>query len=157
MGNTYISALIDGLKSKIEVLEQIHQKDEEQFELTKVMPFPYDDFDRNVEEKSVLIYKLNKLDQGFELIYNNVKEELSSNKELYKEEIKTMQNLITRATDLSVQIQAEESRNKAAMESAFKDEKSRLKSNRSGVKAVRSYTQTMRAGTAYSGLWDEKK
>lgn len=157
MNNTYLNALKDSLEKKLEVLKDIHSKDEIQYSLTKEVPFPYEAFDKIVEEKTVLIYKLDKLDEGFELVYNNVKNELSANKEMYKTEIKEMQELIKKVTDLNVQIQAEEARNKNAMEAAFRDEKSRLKSNRSGVKAVKSYTQTMRAGSSYSGIWDEKK
>lgn len=155
--NTYISAMIDGLNKKIEVLNDIHVKDEEQYALTKISPFPYDAFDKNAEEKSLLIYKLNKLDEGFELVYEKIREELSSDRDKYKEEIRTMQELITKVTDLSVQIQAEESRNKNAMECAFRDERLRLKNGRSSIKAVKSYKETMRVSTGYSGIWDEKK
>lgn len=159
MNNTYITALIDSLSKKIEVLEAIHEKDEEQLRIAKTSPFSYEEFDKNSEEKGVLIYRLNKLDEGFELVYEKVREELSSNKESYKSEIKKMQELITRITDLSTKIQAEEVRNKAAMEKAFKSEKDRLKAGRSGIKAVKSYTQTMRGGAAapYYGLMDTKK
>lgn len=158
MSNTYITALIESLEKKIAVLEEIHEKDEQQLKIAKTVPFSYEEFDKNSEEKGVLIYKINKLDEGFELVYEKVKEELNLNKASYKEEIKKMQELITKVTDLSTQIQAEEVRNKSAMETAFRNEKERLKTNRSGIKAVRSYTQTMRNGSGgYSGLMDAKK
>lgn len=146
MPNAYVTALIDSLNKKIEILEEIHKKDEEQFLLASISPFPFKDFDRNAEEKSVLIYKLNKLDDGFEKVYEEVKAELNGNKEAYKAEIKTMQELITKIQDLSVKIQAEEARNKAKMESAFKFERSKIKQQRSSIKAIKSYTQAMQAG-----------
>ena len=69
-----------------------------------------------------------------------------------------MQSLITEITSLSTKIQAEEARNKKALETAFKNEKDRLKGQRSGMKAVRSYAQQMQAGgSSYSGLMDQKK
>lgn len=144
MSNPYMQALIDSLKKKIEVLEQIHIKDEEQFALAGTMPFPNEAFDKNSDEKGVLIYKLNKLDEGFELVYEKVREELSVNKSAYIEEIREMQALITRITDLSTQIQAEEARNKAKMEAAFNSERKKIKQQRSSVKAINSYTQAMK-------------
>lgn len=157
--NTYLVALKESLEKKIEVLKQIHSKNEEQLRIAKTSPFSYEEFDKNSDEKGVLIYKLTKLDEGFELVYENVKQELNANKELYKEDIRVMQSLITEITDWGTKIQAEEARNKAAMENAFRNEKERLKSSRSGVKAVKSYSQTMRSGIGggYSGLMDTKK
>ncbi len=159
MSNTYITALIESLEKKIKVLNDIHLKDEEQLSIAKTEPFSYDEFDKNSEEKGILIYKLEKLDEGFELVYNNVKEELSKNKDAYKAEIKRMQELISEITALSTKIQAEEARNKKAMEAAFKAEKNRLKAGRSGIKAIRSYSQAMQSkpGNDYSGLMDTKK
>ena len=69
MNNPYVQALIDSLKKKIEVLELIHVKDEEQYVLAGTVPFPTEAFDKNSDEKGVLIYKLNKLDEGFGLVY----------------------------------------------------------------------------------------
>ncbi|MCQ2519430.1 MAG: flagellar protein FliT [Lachnospiraceae bacterium] len=154
MSNTYITALTESLEKKIEVLNKIHEKDEEQLSIAKTEPFSFEAFDKNVEEKDVLIYKLVKLDEGFEIVYENVKAELNANKDLYKEEIKKMQKLITDITALSTKIQAEEARNKAAMEAAFRNEKQRLKSSRSSVKAVNSYAKAMRSGTGsnFSGI-----
>ena len=159
MSNTYVTALIESLEKKIKVLNDIHLKDEEQLGIAKKEPFSYDEFDKNSEEKGILIYKLEKLDEGFELVYDNVKEELSKNKDAYKAEIKRMQELISEITSLSTKIQAEEVRNKKAMEAAFKAEKDRLKAGRSGIKAIRSYSQAMQSnpGTDYSGLMDTKK
>ena len=150
MENAYISAMIDSLKKKIVILEEIHKKDEEQLELAKSVLFSYEAFDKNSEEKGVLIYKLTKLDEGFELVYQKIRDEFKEHKNLYKEEIRTMQNLITKITELSTKIQAEEARNKAALESTLKSERERLKTARSSVKAIQSYNQTMMS--KYSGL-----
>lgn len=144
MNNPYVQALIDSLKKKIEVLEQIHVKDEEQYALAGTVPFPTEAFDKNSDEKGVLIYKLNKLDEGFGLVYDKVRQELTANKSAYIDEIREMQALITRITDLSTQIQAEEARNKAKMESAFSTERKKIKQNRSSVRAINSYAQAMK-------------
>lgn len=153
MESAYISALIESLEKKIEILKQIHEKDEEQLKIANTIPLSYEAFDKNAEEKTVLIYQINKLDDGFETVYERVKEELAANKAAYADQIKTMQGLITEITDWSTKIQAEESRNKAAVEQAFKKEKEKIRSQRSGMKAVQSYSQAMRgAKKPYSSI-----
>ena len=160
MNDTYITALIESLEKKIDILKEISLKNEEQLSIAKSDSFAYDKFDKNTEEKGILIYKLEKLDDGFELIYEKVKDELNLNRDAHKDEIRRMQELITKITELSTKIQAEEARNKKAMETAFKNEKDRLKGQRSGMKAVRSYTQSMQmqgGASSYSGILDSKK
>lgn len=157
MANTYIVALTESLEKKIEVLKEIHEKDEEQYAIAKTSPFSYEEFDKNSDEKGFLIYKLNRLDEGFESVYAKVREELSVNKKAYASEIKYMQSLITQITDLSAKIQAEESRNKTAVEQAFRYEKEKIKSKRSGMKAIQSYTQAMKAAPQRGLSFENKK
>ncbi len=157
MGNSYITALIESLEKKIEVLEKIHVIDEEQLSLLKNHPIDFDGLDKNDEEKTVLIYKINKLDEGFEGLYRNVKELLKNNKAEYATEIRTMQSLITKITDLSTKIQAEEARNKLAVEQAFKTERNSIKTQRSGIKAIQSYSQTMKGAPQGYSLYDENR
>ena len=143
MSDTYITALIESLEKKIDVLDLIIRKNVEQAALLKEEPFSFEKFDKNTEEKGILIFRLNKLDEGFESLFGKVKKELDGNREKYASDIKTMQKLITQITEKSTTIQAGEARNKAALEQIFKEERSRLKGSRSNVKAVKSYTQAM--------------
>ncbi len=143
MNNTYITALIESLEKKISVLDEIIIKNREQADLLKAEPFSFADFDRNTEEKGVLIFRLEKLDDGFESLYARVKEELDTNRAQYADEIHRMQDMIREITDKSASIQADEARNKAALEQVFKAERARIKSGRSGVKALQSYSQAM--------------
>lgn len=143
MANAYITALSESLDKKYEILKKIHELDEEQYTIAKTSPFSFEEFDKNAEEKGLLIFQLNRLDEGFESVYEKVKEELKANKSSYTAEIKYMQDMISKITDLSTKIQAEESRNKTAIEQSFRYEKEKIKGQRSGMKAVKSYTQTM--------------
>ena len=141
-----MTALIESLEKKIAVLDEICEKDKEQEALLKDEGFSFEAFDKIVEEKSVLIFKLNKLDEGFDSVYAEVKEELNKNLVLYKKEIERMQSLISDITDRSTKIQAEEARNKALLEGIFKNERKKIKEQRSTVNAVNSYTQAMKFG-----------
>lgn len=143
MTNTYIVALIESLEKKIAVLKEIRVKNKEQEELLKEEPFSFDKFDKNTEEKGVLIFRLNKLDEGFESLYNRVKDELNENRSEYTEEITHLKELISEITSESASIEAEEARNKARLENVFKLEKNKIKSQRSNLKAAQSYAKAM--------------
>jgi len=143
MNDTYITALIESLEKKVEVLNRIVEKNKEQAEILKEVPFSFDKFDKNTEEKGVLIYRLTRLDEGFESVFEKVRDELNENRAAYAIQIKKMQDLITKITDLSTSIQAEEARNKASLEKIFKGEREKIKMQRSGINAVKSYSQAM--------------
>ena len=143
MNSTYLTAMIESLEKKVAVLDEIIKKNAEQAVLLKEEEFSFDKFDKNAEEKGVLIFRLEKLDDGFESLYAKVKEELDANRAAHADEIRRMQELIQSITDKSTSIQAEEARNKAALEGIFKNEREKLRAGRSGVKALKSYNQAM--------------
>ncbi|MBO4616041.1 MAG: flagellar protein FliT [Lachnospiraceae bacterium] len=143
MNDTYLTTMIESLEKKDAILTEIMKKDSEQAALLKEEDFSFDKYDKTVEEKDVLIFRLEKLDDGFESLYNKVKEELDANRALYTSQIRRMQELIGSITDKSASIQAEEARNKAALENVFRSEREKLRAGRSGVKALKSYNQAM--------------
>lgn len=155
MDKTYVVAMIESLKSKIEILKEIRQKDAEQLEIIKAEQFIPEQFDKTVDEKDVLIYKLNKLDNGFQIVFDNLRDQIENNKAELADEIREMQRLISEITELSTTVQAEEARNKAALEAYFNGEHNKIKAGRSAVKAIKSYNQTMIQGR--TGFWDDKK
>lgn len=158
MNKSYILAMIDSLKKKVEILEQVRTIDARQLTIIKQVPFSAEEFEHTVDEKDVLIFKLNKLDNGFQVVFDNLKAEIEANKDELAPEIREMQTLITQITELSTTVQAEEARNKAALENYFKGEHNKIKSSRSSVKAIKSYNQTMIQGhSGYSGFMDDKK
>ena len=143
MNNTYITALIESLEKKISVLDEIIIKNREQADLLKAEPFSFADFDRNTEEKSVLIFRLEKLDDGFESLYARVKEELDANRAQYADEIHRMQDMIREITDKQTSIQAQETRLKKAVEQNSARAAKDLKQRRSTSSAAQNYYQAM--------------
>lgn len=143
MSNTYVTALVESLEKKIEVLKEIEEKNAEQAALLKETPFSFDKFDANAEAKGILIHRLNKLDEGFEALFKRVKDELDNNRPQYATEIRKMQEMIREIMAKSTSIEASEARNKAALEKIFSDEKAKIKSTRSTAKALKSYSQAM--------------
>ena len=88
---SYVAVLEDSLKKKVDILRQLQLLCQEQSDILDDEDMTPEMFEENVKRKGVLISKLEGLDQGFEQLYARVKEEISSNREQYKERILHMQ------------------------------------------------------------------
>ena len=156
--NQYVNILIDSLLQKRTILEEILQLNEEQGKLIKYETFDLEAFDRIVTEKAKRIEKLESLDDGFEMIYDKTKNDLIQCREQYKNEIKEMQDLIARITDLNMRIQASEERNKTGIEAYFKYTRSTYQQARATTKAASAYYSAMsRLNNVDPQLMDRKK
>lgn len=144
----YIIILRDSLKKKISVLTEIRQANERQKQIVSAEQFDEAAFDANLEEKDVLIQKLEELDQGFETVYNHVREELMSNSSAYGAEISELKELISMITALSMDIQAEEQRNKELAARCFEKMRRHVSDTKQTQRIAANYYQTM-AKSAY--------
>ena len=72
-----------------------------------------------VGQKAELVEQLNAMDEGFQLVYDNVKAELEKNREGYSAEIKSLQGRITQIMEKSSHLMAEEKRNKDRITAKF--------------------------------------
>ena len=117
----YLSVLEDSLKKKLQILDELATYTMEQQELLKAEELDYDAFDQLVEKKDPLVQMIMELDQGFETVYDRIKEQLIGHKERYVAQIRTLQDLISELTDKSVKLQAMEQRNKTAVEQQFRN------------------------------------
>ena len=91
MTDNYIGIMIESLRRKKDVLTDILKLSEEQSLLLDDPNLEPDTFEKNVNRKAALIEKLEQLDTGFESLYDKVKEELESNRDIHKEQIRQMQ------------------------------------------------------------------
>lgn len=156
LGN-YLNILEESLKKKIDVLDKIKEVNQVQEELLKRETLDAERFDQCVDEKDIYIEELNKLDEGFDSLYEKIKQELLQNKDKYAEQIKRLQNLITEITDRSVSIQAKESRNKAQVEQYFAAQRKDLGKVRKSSKAAYGYYKNMSGPAADPRYMDTKK
>ena len=155
---SYVAVLEDSLKKKVDILRQLQLLCQEQSDILDDDNMAAEIFEENVEKKGVLISKLEGLDQGFEQLYARVKEEITSNREQYKERILHMQELIRDITDRSVQIQVMESRNKDKAQIRFGEIRSQIREVRHSGKAVSNYYQNMmKMNTVDPQFMDSKK
>lgn len=158
MQNTYVDIMIQSLRKKIKVLEEIKKLNEMQKELLENDKSDADAFDKSVEDKSVKIEQLMQLDDGFDQLFERVKSELDANREAYADRIQTMQALIRQITDLSMELQAQESRNKDLMTRKFVSIRERAKVVRTNTRAASQYYQNMmQLGVVEPQFMDNKK
>lgn len=139
----------ESLEQKISVLEDIQAynlKQEDAF--TQGTP-DMDSFDETLEEKEKLIQRLEKLDEGFELLYERIAGELKDNRATYADQIRSLQVKIQRITDMSATIQAQEARNKKLIEEYFAKAKAGIKQNRQGSRVAYDYYKNM-SGAAFN-------
>jgi HD superfamily phosphohydrolase len=141
--NNSLSVLSESLDMKLDVLLKIRDYTDKQKNVFEEDTPDIDEFDKLVDEKDVLVDKLILLDDGFEKLYQDVSEELKENKDKYSIQIKQMQEKIGRITELSASIQAQESRNKKAIEEYFSRERQGIKQNRVSSKAAYDYYRNM--------------
>lgn len=140
---SYLQILHDSLDKKLELLIRIEEKSLEQAAMLKNPEVDLDAVDTNMDEKAELIKEVLSLDNGFESIYEKIREQLIADKENYKDEIKTLKVLIEKVTERSTSIQAVEARNKAQMEMFFNTQKKGLQSKRNAMSVARDYYQNM--------------
>ena len=155
----YVKMLEESLDKKVELLRQLQGLNQEQKEILEDSESSPDELDDNIEKKSSIIDRLDKMDDGFQSIYDKIKDEISNNKEEYVTEIKHMQELISLIMDLSSDVQAKELQNKELAKAKFSYVRSQIRETRHGQKAVASYYASMMNNTGYedSQFWDQKK
>lgn len=138
-GKTYIKVLIESSKKKQEVLEQILSYTQEQSEYLQTEPFDDEQFENAIDAKGELLLRLEQLDDGFELTYEKLRDELQENKEKYKDEILSLKNYVRLLTDLSVSIQTLEQRNKEKLEKILTVQKAKIRQVRVGNQTAANY------------------
>lgn len=156
--SNYVVMLRESLEKKLEVLKEIQNANERQKDIL-MNPFSTpEELKETLDRKDELMNVIDALDTGFENVYKRVSKSIRDNRELYKDEIIKMQNLITSITDLSATLQAEEHRNKEFADRKFAKIKERILSVTKNKNAVDSYHKSMgRINTIDPQFMDSKK
>ncbi len=142
----YIRIMIESLTKKSELLERIIRKNEAQHDCVAGKDYnevDWDTFNLIVAEKQAAIDRIVKMDEGFQSLYDRVKEQLHEDKDKYADKIKEIQRLIEVVTGQGVKITTGEERNRKIIEKVFGNRKKEIKRTRNSLKVASSYAQTM--------------
>lgn len=102
-----------------------------------------DAFDEAINKQGEYIEELDRLDQGFEAVYDRVRAELLQDKSRYRAEIARMQELIQKITDKIVTVNAGNMRNKTLAENQFQKKRTTIGTGASKNRAARNYYNSM--------------
>lgn len=153
-----LSILSESLDKKLQVLQKITEYNKLQEQSFQNGTAKLEDFDEAVEQKGRLIEEISRLDEGFELLYARLAEELQGNRERYKDQILVLQQKVAQVTELSVAIQAQEQRNKKLVEEFFARERRNIRESRKASKAAYGYYKSMSAASYIQPqIYDNKK
>lgn len=155
---TYIQLLIDSLGKKQEVLNELMQITTRQQTIIDSEGFEEDEFLKTITLKEDQINKLDELDRGFEMVYDRVREELNDNRKEYMSQITSLKELVTSVTELSVKLQALESRNRPKLEALLANKRKSIKNSRLSNETVTNYYKNMTSKPeSQSYFYDKKK
>ena len=147
-----LTILSESLDKKLEVLQKIREYNKRQEEIFSAEEVDMSLFDDAVEEKQRLIDEVVHLDEGFEIMYEKLARELEGNRERYAAQIRELQKKVSRVTELSVTVQAQEARNKKLIERA------EIGQRRKNAKSAYDYYKSMSgAGYVAPQMYDNKK
>ena len=91
---SYIHILIESLEKKSQVLDDIAKCDAEQKAIISAEEPDLKQLENNIDKVGMLAERVEKLNEGFETVYEKVRQELQDNKTEHRAEIKRMQELI---------------------------------------------------------------
>lgn len=150
--------LVESLEKKSRVLDEIIRENEIQERLFKQEDLDLEALDASSDRMGALVEKLDLLDEGFESVYDRIREELMGNKAAYQNEIKRMQTLIAEITEKVVGINAARMRNKLQAENHFKKNRQQIGRASSKMKVSQSYYNNMNnLNYVDSHFYDTKK
>lgn len=142
----YLQILIDCLNKKEALMDRLLEKNKSQQECVKNKEYEdvdWDAFNLLVSEKEVIIDKITEIDDGFEEVYERIRDEVTGNRQKYRDQVIKLQELITRLTDKGAQIQTGEERNRRIIDSIFQKTRQQIKTQRTTINAASNYYKTM--------------
>lgn len=139
----YVDAVIKSLEMKKELLEDVVKINGKQQEFLLKPEFDYEGFDALMEEKQGILNKIDQLEQVFESNYERVKEELATERDIYANELGTMQTIIRQMTELSIKIRGSETQIKQGVEAAFAKARQKVKQYHVSSRTASQYYKNM--------------
>ena len=143
MNQSGAQILLQSLEKKTQLLDKMIEQNSVQEEILKQEELDMDVFDEAINKQGTYLEELDRLDQGFEAVYDRVREELLQDKSRYRAEIARMKELIQQITDKIVTINAGNMRNKTLAENQFKKKRISIVAGSSKNKAARNYYNNM--------------
>lgn len=159
MENTknYLQVLSESLDKKITILDKLEALTAQQKSIAQAEEFDDDAFDANTDGKAKLIAELEKLDNGFQILYDNIKAQITGNKELYRQQIEQLQAKISMILDKNAALLVEEENNRKLIAARFTSLKKEVYQIKKSRDMAASYYKNMNNISSEAYFYDNKK
>lgn len=144
--DSYVGMLLQTLQKQEETLREVLTVTKAQSKLADSDIFDEDRFQDTLNQKEILISRLNSLDDGFASVYGRVRNVIMQEKDNYRDEIRRMQELIKSCTDLGVEIKVLEERNRDKLAKCFSQKHKTYGARLTAATVASKYHQTMNSG-----------
>lgn len=141
----YIVMLRESLEKKADILRVLLIRNNEQAAILQDPNTLPEDLEKNMNMKAELIDRIVMLDNGFEQLFNRVKPIIENDRDTYADEIRIMQELIRKITDLTADVEATEYKNKEYAKTRFSNIKKEAREIKKSNDVVTSYYKNMMA------------
>jgi flagellar biosynthesis/type III secretory pathway chaperone len=155
--DNYVAVLVQTLEKQCTALQEILAITQKQSEIAATEDFEEGMLEDTLNRKEILIARLNELDAGFVSVYGRVRKELDGHRDKYKKELEQIQELIKKCTDLGVEIQVLEERNRDKMAQCFAGKQKLYNSKKTAATVAARYHRTMYGNGAGSYHFSKKK
>ena len=139
----YVIMLRESLEKKADILRVLQIRNKEQTAILQDPNTTPEDLEKNMNMKSELIDRIIMLDEGFEQMFNRVKDIIEADRETYADEIKLMQDLIRRVTELAADVEASEYKNREYAKTRFANIKKDIREVKKSNDVVTYYYRNM--------------
>ena len=154
----YLDAMIQSMDEKSDCLKQLLDMTAQQEQAISGENKDWDTFDRLIDAKEVVIDRLGELDDGFQAVFDKIRDELEGKKAQYKNRIAKLQEQIRQVTEQSNALITAEQRNKRLMENATSIERKRIRQTKTNARLASNYYNSMnRINMIDPQLMDKKK
>ena len=136
---TYMSLLLDTVSKKEDLLNQLILETIKQSNCFQENEMKEEKYDEIYHHKMELIKEVETLDEGFQTLYERIKDEMKVNRYEYEQEIKELQNKIRSVTDKVIRLQKLESDNKLKFQVFLNGQR----------KKIKDYTVSKRTSATY--------
>lgn len=143
MDGNYVVMLRESLERKVAILDEIIQLNEQQKDILRDANADPDDLEDNIEKKGRLVEELNQLDDGFQILFNEVEAILQKSRSMFAGEIETMKALIEMITDKSTRVSVQEKENYDMAKVKFSDIRTQIQKVKKSQQAVNTYYKNM--------------
>jgi flagellar biosynthesis/type III secretory pathway chaperone len=140
---SYFSILKDTLQKKSSILDELIVLTKQQEAFIMETPFDEEKFDEVITNKQLLIEQINQLDSGFEKIYLHIKVELTEQSSVHREQIRSLQDLVSTVMQKGTIMQSLEKKNKNKMEVYLQSQRKNIKNFKINNKAATNYYKSM--------------